>query len=491
MKKYLVMMVAVLTALAIAVPAFAALEVKYGGLFRTRIQSNDNFTDGSDDTDDNQNYFDQRLRWFMNFIASENLQLVTGFEVDTLWGDSRRTVFPATVTNGVGGPKVLTGHRDTVSIEVKHAYIDFTIPQTELRAKAGLQPVALMRGWIVDEDFTGILASTKFDPISIVLGYISEINDDVTTEDENVDDFFGAIGYAQGPFKADLAVFYQYAHDQAEAQANVINPRTVSLANPATAFLPVGNSLYGDDNNLVDIGLNLAYKHEWFDVFLMYVQNLGSFDDNGVGRNGKSVDFGGFMVEGGGNIYWGDFTFTLGGFVTSGEKTDDTTGNIRIDGGTLQSFQYPIGRSHYWSEIMGLGTLDTAINSGGTAQAADPPPANRGNYQAADSPSNLWMVNLGAAWQLPWKFLDGTKLTANYYYIGTYEAVTAGPRGADGTFELDDSIGHEIDFYIDQGIVDKLVLRFVGAYLFAEDALTRGDDDDDIYEIGARLQWAF
>ena len=52
-------------------------------------------------------------------------------------------------------------------------------------------------------------------------------------------------------------------------------------------------------------------------------------------------------------------------------------------------------------------------------------------------------------------------------------------------------IGHEIDFYIDQDVVDGLKLRLVGAYLFAGDAYTYLPDDDNAWEAGARLQWSF
>jgi len=81
---------------------------------------------------------------------------------------------------------------------------------------------------------------------------------------------------------------------------------------------------------------------------------------------------------------------------------------------------------------------------------------------------------------------------------------------------MSSSIGHELDFYVDQGIVDGLTLTLVGAYLFADDAFApmplytnsaglpaaptglsvNGVDltkshADDAWKLGARLQWNF
>jgi hypothetical protein len=108
---------------------------------------------------------------------------------------------------------------------------------------------------------------------------------------------------------------------------------------------------------------------------------------------------------------------------------------------------------------------------------------------AADVPSNLWMANAAIAYQA----LEKTKLTFNYYYIGTQEEVISGIASRRGRSFLthDDSIGHELDFYIDQGVVDGLNLRIVGAYLIANDGYTVNNSDDDAWEAGLVLQWHF
>lgn len=500
MRKNLVSIVALLLVLATALPAFA-LDVTYGGLFRARLQSNDNIVYGTDGgeflnddlgiyLDDNQNYIDQRIRFYMNFIASQNLKMVLAFEQDTLWGGNQKLRDSAgdleTLT-----PKVLTGHRDTVGLELKNAYVDFAIPCTPTRAKVGLQPLAIMNGWIVDEDFTGAITVTDFSPVKVTLGYISEGNNSVTDSQDNIDDLVFAVNYAQGPLTAEFNMLFQYAHDQSDyyggggTAAFNVTPGMSYTAKLINAYygagIPTTLPSYNDDQ-LFDLGLSVGYKLDWMNATLNYIQNLGSAEDG----LGNSHDYRGFMVELITNFYSGPFTFTLGGFYTSGQDWEDSVNDL--EGSDFNAFVYPVGASHYWSEIMGLGSLENTSN--GSAVLGDQ--IVTGDYVAGDHPSNLWTINAGAAWQA----MPKTKLTFNYYYIGTSQDAVSEVTEAIEDLNLDEikysnEVGHEFDLYIDQEIVDKLMLRLVAAYLVAGDAYTVLPDDDNAYELGARLQWSF
>ena len=485
MKKYFVMLIALLAVVSIALPTFA-VELKYGGMYRARLQSNDNVADGQDDDDDNQNYIDQRLRMYFTFVSSENLQVVTKWEADTRWGDE---------TDGAlrhGGGDI---GADAVNLEMKNVYIDFAIPTTPVRATIGVQGLELLKGWIISDDFSAAVATAKLDPINVKLGYIAAQNEDVTDTNENVDDVFLSLDYAQGPFKASLIGFYQYGHgtDVSVGELTYIGNGTNTGSNAAAGAHFAEDEV--DNNHFFDLGLAFEYKESLWSAYINFVKNLGSVDDDDDGDDEDDMDYEGWMVEAGGNFYCGPFTFSLFGFVTSGDDAiddDDDDGLDEFDGDDLHHqsgfFRYPGGASHYWSEIMGLGTLDAAtsgLNDGGGDRVRD----NAG-YASADSPSNLWTVSAGVAWQA----LEGTKLTFNYYYIATVEdAVSEGTINGNevDVDETGKEIGHELDFYIDQKIVDKLSLRLVGAYLFAGEAYTVHDDDDDAYELGAQLLWAF
>jgi hypothetical protein len=457
MKKCLLVLLLLAAVLVAVVPA-VAVDFKYGGYYFARWITSDNVTDGNSNLDDNQNYFDQRLRLYFDFIASENLRLVTKYEVDTLWGNNFDKFDSG---GGVGA--------DSINFKVKNAYVDFAVPQAPVRASLGVQGLAFLTGWVIDDDFSGALFTTELDPVAIKLGYIAAQNNNVTDASQEINDWFLNLDYSHGPFAASFIVFYQYGHDAV--------PVGVTAGGP---FVYVDT----EDNQLVDLGLALNFKMDWLEAYLNTVQNLGSYD---LATTGKGVAYRGFMVEAGANLNYDPLTFTLGGFYTSGDTDpDDDTDN---------AFSYPIGKSHYWSEIMGLGTLDTNVG-GSYLNPVRPPdqqlytgaddrlnPDYQGGYTAADYPSNLWTITAGVAWQA----LEKTKLTLNYYYIGTDKSVL----GNYVTGEKDRSIGNEVDFYVDQEVLPRLDLRLVAAYLFAGDAYTVFPDDDNAYKAGAVFQFKF
>ena len=96
MKKYLIILTVIMLAGMIALPAFAEVEFKYGGMIRFRFDSENNVLDGTDtrfspnyNSDDNQRYIDQRTRFFFEFAASQNLKVVVKFIMgDAVWGDA-------------------------------------------------------------------------------------------------------------------------------------------------------------------------------------------------------------------------------------------------------------------------------------------------------------------------------------------------------------------------------------------------------------------
>jgi hypothetical protein len=494
MKKYLMMAVAVLAVLAVAIPSFA-LEMKYGGMFRVRLQSNNNVTDGNDDLMDNENYIDQRLRMYFTFVSSENLQVVTKWEADTRWGadNNGSTNFSQPPNGRQGGGDV---GADAVNLEMKNAYIDFAIPNTPVRMTAGVQTLTLLSGWVVDDDFSALTATAKLDPVRVMMGYIAAKNENIMTYSENIDDFFVNVSYADGPFKASIVGIYQYGHNtNVSADPGIIGNATNVQSNytrgAATGIV--------ENNNVFDLGLNFEYKVPLWSAYINFVKNFGSFDNpETVLPSNTDTNFDGWMVDAGASLYCGPFTFNLNGFVTSGSDINDGASGASLTDYSKDfnsMFRYPAGVSHYWSEIMGLGSLDESVannlnnGTGSITSNNDRNHFNRG-YASSDHPSNLWMINAGAAWQA----LEGTKLTLNYYYIGTTQDVLANIDdwvAHGGNAGRGSSVGNELDMYVDQKIVDKLNIRLVGAYLFADEAYTAFANDDDAYEVGAVLQWSF
>jgi len=554
MKKHLAMLITLLLVIAVAVPAFAAVEFKYGGQFRVRWISNDNF-DGTDapaartasglnSTTDNQNFFDQRLRAYFTFAASENLKVVWKLEIgDVVWGMSS-----ATGGNAIGRNGAATGGQpgaDGANVETKNIYVEFNIPTTPVKGLVGIQGINLLNSWIIDDDFAAAVAKAKMDPITAQVGYVAGqniggnlvlFNGSVagSTWENRIDSWFASVDYKPSdfPLRGSLVGYYQFGHNTVGSVDPTImvtpftNPvpslnrgvstiaTTIPIIDPTVGgtdptgvgtstgaisgarFLAdnfdirVGETGSIRDNNLFDLGLNLEYKLSWLSVYGNFVKNLGSVDvqRNSLtpGRNGtRSVDYDGFMLDGGANVFCGPYTFNLGGFYTTGDERRVSAANQIVfeDTNSIGRFVYPLSSAKYFSEILGGGILDnmttiTHTNANGQRDF---------QWTGYQMPSNIWTVTAGAAWQV----LEQTKLSASYWYFGTSEDVETVRNRTTLRRQLANDIGHELDFYVTQGIVDGLTLDLVGAYLITGDAYTAARDTADVYELGARLQWSF
>ncbi|HOV86512.1 MAG TPA: hypothetical protein PLM79_09130 [Syntrophobacteraceae bacterium] len=550
MKRYFMILVALAVAVTLASPALAAVEFKYGGQFKNRIHSSNNTWDGSDEGSDNLNFLDQRLRLYFTFQASENLKLVWKMEVgDTTWGNDWPTA--GTSTLGKGGRV----GSDAQNVETKNAYIDFNIPNTPVKIISGIQTLNLLNSWIVDDDFSAIVAKAKFEPFAVTLGYVAAQNYDLSHYVDNIDSFFFAFDWVQKPFSASLIGYYQYGRDTIASVwpwtrsplGNIGNSTTSAAFFPYYGSLvPSANDMFRNgllsvsDNSLFDLGLNFSYKIDWLSAYVTFVKNLGSFDVN-IAKSYpllppstnptnytkfRSMDYTGWMVDAGVTYYCAPWTANIGGFYTSGQESPSSkvVGNIfsglpvdpyqlyfiSIDsfkGNDLDRFVMPLSQTKYSSEIIGGGILGDTQDRGNGPFTGD---VQRGNFwEGYASPFNIWTITVGGSYQL----LPKTKLSASYWYFNTSEDVPVALKKTFGIapngdiiarYEMDSQIGHEFDVYLDHEIVDGLQLTLVGAYLVAGDAfcpinrtLSANPNQifrknaDDAYELGARLQWNF
>ena len=93
-----------------------------------------------------------RLRLRLEAIASENLSGTVQFEIGTVqWG------------NGPNGGALGT---DGINVEVKHAYLDWLVPDTKLHIRMGLQAITLPNvaggSAVFDDDIAAIVLSYSF-----------------------------------------------------------------------------------------------------------------------------------------------------------------------------------------------------------------------------------------------------------------------------------------------------------------------------------------
>jgi hypothetical protein len=483
-------------------------------------------------SNDNRNYIDQRLRLYFTFIGSPNLKVVTKFEIgDTKWGDPGDGAGQTGVRAGQNGGGDIGA--DEVAIEVKNVYMEFNIPNTPSTALIGIQTITLLDSWIIDDDFSAGVVLTKLDPFRIAVGYIggqygaerrlgsgtstipgsnnaglSQTYMAYTNQDLNVDDVFMSVDYSCAPWKASIIGFYQDGH-KTNIRSNDLYDLGLNLTYKVDWLLGYINFVHNFGSVVYNNPVQLSTLSNPAAPATHYGTAISS-------------DYDGWMIDAGITYFRPPWTFNVGGFYTTGPNFSSTVGNNgtgvsplyatstgtaaapymgTIGGlpfkGTTDSnvtwFTGPVGTSKYSSEILGGGVLgDDQWVQRGFANGLSANKLNFTGYGALSTiywetyqyPTNVWTITTGASWQIR----PGTKLSASYWYWGTSNPVpvafdsssfaAAGVNPATGAvthpnllkYNMSSSIGNELDFYVDQQVVDNLTLTLVAAWLVADDA---------------------
>ncbi|MBQ4132654.1 MAG: outer membrane homotrimeric porin [Desulfovibrionaceae bacterium] len=191
--------------------------------------------------DDGEENFDakQRFRAQIEVITSESLKGVAQFEIgDTEWGSGGGATWGG---SNVGGSSGGAMGSDGVAVEVRHLYLDWLVPQTDLQVRMGIQPFALPRavgradgedgGYILDDDMAGVLFSYNFNEnAGINLGWFRPWD--------------GAVG--SGPH-TDPAGFRWGSHDEVDifALAFPIEMKSNFNFTPYFMFATIGDRMSG------------------------------------------------------------------------------------------------------------------------------------------------------------------------------------------------------------------------------------------------------
>ncbi|SFM16311.1 hypothetical protein SAMN05421830_11755 [Desulfomicrobium norvegicum] len=155
-------LVALLAAMLFSVATSAsATELKVRGSFDVYGMWSANLKDHDSEVADGDNYTTvQRMRTYFDYVANENLKAVLGLELDNVWGASNGGTWG---TDGKG------------NVEVKHAYLDFNFPDTQINVQAGLQAIALPGVFgnpVFDDDAAAITVSAPINEMfGVTVGY--------------------------------------------------------------------------------------------------------------------------------------------------------------------------------------------------------------------------------------------------------------------------------------------------------------------------------
>ncbi|AGW13932.1 outer membrane homotrimeric porin [Megalodesulfovibrio gigas] len=190
MERICAVALAILCGLAISTSAHA-VDVKVKGNFLFNWSYIDLGSLGSRDWSDEDHFSaKQRTRLQVDFVASENLKGIVLLEIgDTRWGDAKAD------GRGAGGALGADG----VNLETKRAFIQVTIPDTELLLSMGILGMAgpgpIAGSPLFDDDVAGILAQYTVSDMLTVGAVWARLYDLAKTGDPNPWDEFDMFAF--------------------------------------------------------------------------------------------------------------------------------------------------------------------------------------------------------------------------------------------------------------------------------------------------------
>jgi hypothetical protein len=293
------------------VAAGSAAEFKTTGQFDFGFQWTDNtgFQDakkaGASEDD-----FDvrQRVRVQTVITASENVSGTLFFEIgETVWGQEGGDAAQGTDNIGQGAGGALG--TDGVNVETRRAYIDFTVPNTELKVRMGLQglalPSAVAGNPVMDDDVAAIVASYAFNDMFSLTGFWARPADTNggDTVNQNLNDEFDMAGLVLG-VKGDGYTF-----------------------NPYFSYAWIGKDVNGDADDLTAWWAGAAFELTMFDPIVFSADAIyGDTDGGDVEAN----DATGWFLTGKLSYKMDMFTPGVIAWYATGEDDDATDGSERL-----------------------------------------------------------------------------------------------------------------------------------------------------------------
>jgi hypothetical protein len=413
-----------------------AKEVQFKGEFDHSLQwtnntdfvSNGNAT-GTAEEDDFTAL--QRVRLYFQYVTSEDLRAVIGFEFDTVWG--------APDVGEYGGGQI---GNDGGELEIKHAYTDFKTGPLSWRV--GLQglafPSKVAGNPIFASDLAGIVTSYAFNEnVSAVVAY-TRLSDAADTgfkdnvADQKDDEIDAAIlllpitmdGWNVTPYAAYAMVGNDSATTAAGKPINdlINNENVIGLGNAPTDNLTglwLGAALGIDMFDPFTFGLDLIYgsvdgdeskandRSGWFmGAIATYKMDMvtpslaflyGTGDDEDVSNGSETMP----TLANGGGANSGLALTELGLNGTYGTESGDILNNARTDfmavALVLDDISFVENLTHKFVLVYGQGTSDKKN-------------AGRENIMVTEEDS-FWEVNLNNSYAI----YENLKLNVNLAYL--------------------------------------------------------------------------
>jgi hypothetical protein len=312
-----------------------AIEHEFNGLLRIKgIFTNFDQAGGNDATKSNLSlnnegksffYTEQRARLKYTGKFSNNVKLVTQFEIDSRWGDTSQNA----ARNSGGAMET-----DMVNLETKNVYMEFKAPYLPTTVRAGIQPVDDMyKGVFVGTDAAAVSTVTKLDKATIYATWLRGYdNKNFKGAAETVPavgaNGTGATGSLPGRYSLDSFLF------------DVKYDLNKNLKVGGSYYM-VYENLYSGYNVLNTLGVNAAYNFGRGTVDGFFLYQAGDNPVNNFGQTGEKVSA--FAANLGGKVKAGPGTARANLLYVSG---DNGTGKVNAfqglnqlgDGNTTSTF---------------------------------------------------------------------------------------------------------------------------------------------------------
>jgi hypothetical protein len=210
-------------------------------------------------------YTEQRARLRYQATLTNDVKLVTQFELDSRWGDTSQST---ATTRNVGGAM----EADQVNLETKNVYMQFKVPYLPTTVLAGIQPFDdAYKGIFLSSDIAGVMTTTTLDKTTLRMGWLRGYDNknfngaDSTIPAVNAtSDSKGTSAFVPGRYSLDLGILevaykvskqfqvggsYYMTYDNLSNKSNVLNTLGVNAAYNFGAGVVDGFFLYQFGHN--------------------------------------------------------------------------------------------------------------------------------------------------------------------------------------------------------------------------------------------------
>ena len=464
---------------ATAVPAMA-LENEFHGMYKMKyfVSNFDNSSAGyfyenatKSTSQSAVNYFEQRARIFYSAKANDDLKLVTGFEIDYVYGDrSQGAINPATTATTAFRNSGGALDTDAVNLETKWVYLDFNVPGAPVNAKVGTQAIKdSLKGIVFDCDAAGIYTSTKIGSNAKVnVGYFRGYEGN--NGDVNGGGTAGGPGFKMGVNNLDLAIL--------EAKFSITKDISVG-ANYYGYFDYRSNAATILDHTFAvnaDANVGPVALSGFVAGQLGTTRNTSGAIANSVNNSLTSVDMSGFAANAAARLKVGPGTAKIAGLYTSGDDGKSATKN-KSWLSLQQSAVGARGQSNsnalntYNESGMMLLNRNSATQGGSSDRTIVSTTNNRdqgaiiitAGYEANLTPKLYANANVGFGW-------TAENRSANLNDLGDADAIKPTRTGLPaGVHNSSNYLGTEINVETGYKLYDNLTASVQAAYVILGD----------------------